>query len=471
MIHLWRDSRTGEYGLKQLDQGDGTFAHYGMIEDALKPPIIKDHGTMIVLLGNSPDADTMKAPEGVASPSRWIAKFLNSTSFRFPNVVTVKSREGWTRLRTDTSTNILRSILGQEQYLSKHSVTSGKVKLSGAYAHWWILEDSEAMSQLSGSFESFGHIAALRKDELYEMATGRAGMARLQQFGVIFGYKRVVIYVEPQSDAIGLLTTNTARTQLLVNSEPLPWTDWATEFRENIPQEIEELIASVAAGASSSDHSQSIRERLKRIIDLFKVSRYKPNPYGTLQIDDQAKGLGGEPNPQDSLPRSTGNRPGNKGGTAGDIYAAFLKQGGVSGEQVKADVFPQVRWVSIKNGTRESGDIEDRAAKFLADQNLLLINEDFRVFTDMVNRWCQEYQGNPAVHEVVSDAVHSWFEQALIETVIGIQSLQNDQEWSINDVQKALSEEALTSAVMSRYHVNNSVKHELSSKLGKLQAG
>jgi hypothetical protein len=70
----------------------------------------------------------------------------------------------------------------------------------------------------------------------------------------------------------------------------------------------------------------------------------------------------------------------------------------------------------------------------------------------------------------VTTAVRNWFQQALEETVIGIRSLQKAREWSDEDILKAVSEEALTAAVMQRYHVYNSVKRELGSKLGKFQA-
>ena len=69
----------------------------------------------------------------------------------------------------------------------------------------------------------------------------------------------------------------------------------------------------------------------------------------------------------------------------------------------------------------------------------------------------------------VEKSVRDWFEQALVETVIGVQALKDSKEWSVEEIDKALSEEALTATVMSRYHVNNSVKRELGTKLGKLQ--
>ena len=80
--------------------------------------------------------------------------------------------------------------------------------------------------------ESAGHTAALYQDELYELRSGRNGYARLQQFGVIFGFRRVVIYLEPRKHSRRHITSNTARNQLLVNSKPLPWNAWAAEFAE-----------------------------------------------------------------------------------------------------------------------------------------------------------------------------------------------------------------------------------------------
>jgi hypothetical protein len=143
----------------------------------------------------------------------------------------------------------------------------------------------------------------------------------------------------------------------------------------------------------------------------------------------------------------------------------------VPGSAVKPDLFPHVQWVTIANGGREPGDMEDRAARYLADQNVLRINGDFRAFTDMIDRWCKDLQGATGdVRERVTDAVRGWFEQNLVETIIGVQALLNSKEWTLDDVKTALSDEALTAAVMPRYHVYNSVKRELGSKLGKIDS-
>jgi hypothetical protein len=473
-IHLWRSPISNQYGLQQFALPDGSFDHWGHLDDVVKPTdVIGDHGTKVVLLGNGDDDDTMIAPKGTPSPSRWVARYLNTRYFRFPEGITVKTREGWEQPRTDTDRNLLRTVTGQQPYLTQHSQDSGTVAISGANVHWWVLKDEPALSQNSGFVASSGHIAALYNDELYEMLTARAGVARLQQFGIIFGPTRVVLYVEPTSASDAIIESNTARTMLLLNNEPLPWSDWATEFREKMPQAITSLMEEVSAGSSSSDHRQSIKERLKQIADLFKLSRYRPTPKGALLVDDENLTVGGKGSTSSSGGSSNGKgSAGSKSpssGPAGSVYGLFLAmEGGVPGEQVPG-LEPECKWVSLDEGTRTQGDMEDRAAKYLPEQHLLLINGDFRVFTDMIDRWTAAYEGISGVEATVKDVVREWFEQTLVETVMGVHSLKGSPEWDFSVLKKAWGEEALTAAVMPRYHTDVAVKRSLGAKLGSLK--
>lgn len=467
VVHLWRDSESQQYGLKRFDDGNGETTYHYAVEDAVKPAIVAQHGTKVVLLGNTEDQDTMKAPPDTPSPSRWISKYINTRYFRFPPKITIKVREGWEYPREDKDRNLLRTVMGQEKYLSEHAESSGKVKLTGATAHWWILKDEPALTNNSGFIESSGHVAALYQNELYELSSGRAGSSTLQSFGVIFGYRQVVIYVEPLVGD-GQLTANTARTLLLLNSQPLPWSDWASEFREAMPSEIESLIAAKAAGASGADHSKSIKERLQQIIDLFKLSRYKPTKDGPFRVQPGTS-TGGKPKNIDSPTTHIGTTgTSGAGGATGGVYAAFQTEDGVKAKLVKGESFPDVLWIRVKDGTRTAGDLEDRAARYLANQNKLLINGDFRVFSDMTNKFVSDLGGNESLRPSVRDAVEQWFEQSLVETVLGIQVLRNAPEWNPQNIEAALSEESLTAAVMPRYHVHNAVKRHLGSKLGKM---
>jgi hypothetical protein len=469
MIHLWRDPSTGQYGLRRFEQPDGTHNDWLPIENSVKPEFVGDHGTMVVLLGNDDAEHTMRAPAGAASPSRWIAKYLNTRYFRFPADVNVRAREGWENPRSDGDRNLLRGVTGQHAYLAEHAVFSGKVAMTDALAYWWVLKDEPALSQNSGFINSNGHTAALHRDELYEIETSRAGVARLQQFGVILGYNRVVIYVEPKGGEGRELTTNTARTQLLIQSEALPWADWAAEFRENLPQEIRAVIEEAAAAGSNRDHAQTIRERLKQIADLFKLSRYRPSPAGDFLVDSDVPRRGGRARAESGNNDGHGGKGGGAGGRGGNVYAVFATQNGDPALKVKADPFPNVMWVRLQDGTRQAGFLDDRAATYLKEQNLLQINGDFRVFHDMIERFCKSYGDVPGARSTVQEVVSEWFEQSLIVAVMGVQSLEGASEWAREHIDRALSEEALTAAIMPRYHLDVAIRRSVGSKLGSVK--
>ena len=481
MVHLEKHPATGEYGLRQWELENGTFAYQFPLEDSAKPAEIKVHGTKVILVGGKSTDITISAPPDAASPSRWISKYLNTRYFEFPPGLTVKAREGWDNSRDDTDRNVLRTIAGQKPYLDQHALAFGVTLLSSARVHWWILKDEAAISNNSGYIESAGHVAALHQNELYDRATSRSGTALLQRFGILFGYRFTVLYLEPTPVGDQSLTTNTARTTLLLGGDKLPWDDWAYEFREKMPRQLAEFVKEKGAALSEKDHMSSIKDRLKNVMDLYKVSRYRPAPAG-VYLSDEASAVrvgwssasgamseGGGGTGQEVGAKSKGQRDGE----IGNIYHLFEKKGGLASDKIAADPFPVVNWVSTENSTRTSDDgMEDKAAKFLSDQNTLLINADFRVFRDMIARLSKERDAGRglALRNVVEEIVHQWFEQALIETVIGVQQLRGSKEWGPDEIDKALSPEALTSAVMQRYHVYIACRREIGARFGKLSA-
>ncbi len=475
MIFLHRDDVTQQYGLKQFERADGTFTHFLPIEDELKPEVINDHGTMVVLHGSHGADNTLLAPPIAQAPKRWITRYLNTRYFHIPKNITISCREG--NLLVPGPTDDLggrRNALGQGEYLRRYASETGAVALDGGTAHWWIIgehdeDKTDPIEKYSGHLESRGHTAALYQNELYElMSASRGGTSRLQQFGITFGYERVVIYIEPTLDS--RLTTNTARTTLLLGNEPLPWNDWAAEFRQKLPPQLKTFVESRAPDANRGDHLKNIRDRLKSIMDLYKVSRYRPAADGQLRIDADAVTRGGKARDGGGTQRTdevTFTRDARTaGGKDGNVYALFERKGGAPGEKVHPDVFPKVDWVTTDDGSRAPEDIEDRAAKYLADQNHLLINADFRVFRDMAKHLAASYKDIPSADSMVKDTVQAWFEQALVEAVIGLQALRNSKHWSADEIQRALSEEALTACVMQRYHIYTAAKRELGAKFG-----
>jgi hypothetical protein len=466
-IHLWKDPKTGEYGLQQLERPDGTYGHWAHLSDDVKPNQFDQHGTKVVLLGRSDDQNTMDPPPGAPSPSRWVTRYLNTRFYDIPEGITVKAREGWTFDRSDKDRNVLRTVTGQKRYLDAHAQSRGNIKLQSAVAHWWVLKDESALTQNSGYVASSGHCAARWQDELYEMSSGRGSTAMLQGFGVIFGYTRVVIYVEPVGDNI---TTNTARTNLLIGGKPCPWADWQDEFRSKMPKEIVTLMEEVVSSSEKTDHSDSIKDRLKQVEELFSLSRYRPTKSGPLLVDGEMTALGGG-QLSGSQKHESKNNPG-KGSGSGKIpsaYALFLSDKGMPGEHAKPDVFPEIRWISLAEGTRAQGDLEDRSAKYLKKENLILINSDFRIFKDMVKRWSAQFSTTPGVSTTVTEVMQEWFEQSLVEVVLSANALRGSQHWADDKIDELLSEEGLTAAVLPRYHIDYSIKRSLGSKLGALK--
>lgn len=107
MIHLWKDPETGEYGLRPIEAG-GEELWWAPVDEIFKPDLIEQHGTMVVLLGNDDEHHTMEAPPGTPTPSQWVARYLNTRYFRFPEGVDVKARQGWEFPRSHIDTNVLR---------------------------------------------------------------------------------------------------------------------------------------------------------------------------------------------------------------------------------------------------------------------------------------------------------------------------------------------------------------------------
>lgn len=464
MIHLWRDPATDSYGLQLLERPDGTYGHWAPIEDTVKPVLIKKHGTMVVLMGNKLEQNTMEPPSGVPMPAKWILRYLNGRYFRFQKGVTVRVREGHALPQGDKH-NFLRAVDGMHAWLEKNAESMGKVPLESATAHWWIIKDGVDVN--SGHVPPPGHVAALYQDELYDVASQRSGTARLQALGVIFGTSRVVVYVEPDATKLKV-EANTARTTLMLDGQPLPWAEWCAEFRNKLPKPLVDLVEEIGAKAASSDHRQSIRERLKSVLDLYRLSRFKPSPTGPYSIDPNSIVAGGRPSRGGQSGDGGGTR-GGSGGRGGSIYSLFVAAAGDPAAEATVTGEPNRKWISVEAATRTPPDLDDRAAKFIPHQNLLLINGDFRVFIDMIAHWTNNYSHAPGSASAVKEVVREWFEQQLVESVMGAQSLRGSREWTMDELEKLWSPEALTAVVIPRWHINGAIARVLGAKLGSLK--
>lgn len=480
-IHFWRDPETDEYGIKPfLRKRDNTYQHWRKLKPSVLPEeiVAAGHGTMVTLLGASDDENTMLPPENAVGAVRWLVRYLNRRFYRFPEGVQVRVREfakadesEWPSKPTTYARDgaMMRGAVGQQSYLDRNAEAKGSERLQEgrATAHWWLLKDEKIGD--ASYWLSSGHVAALFQDELYELRDGNAGIRQLMHFGVLFGSRRVVIYVEPVHGEE--ISPNTARSQLLAAGDPLPWEEWAAEFRANLPDPIQQMMDELLSQDGDGNHEESIRQRLKRIEDLMRFTRYRRTPGGsTMASGDGSGGSGGEGEASDS---GTSTKSGTDGGTAADLYGAYVdeEEGEPADPLTPKTAFPLIRWVTVQNGTRQQDDLlEDRAASYAnSTQNTLLINEDFRVYTDLVKHFVRLYEGYPGVEKTVPEVIKEWYSQQLVEAVLGVVAMRGSAKWTPAQVDDALSEEALSTVVMPRYNLYQQVARVLGTKLGSLK--
>src|SRR5262245_22702458 len=133
-----------------------------------------------------------------------------------------------------------------------------------------------------------------------------------------------------------------------------------------------------SAAVTEKDHISSIKDRLKNIMDLYKVSRYRPAPAGVYLSDESSVVRVGRSPLSGAKSEGSGGTgqkvgaatKGDRDGQIGNIYHLLEKKGGTPSEKATVDPFPVVKCVSLKNGGRTEDDgMEDKAAKFIQNQN------------------------------------------------------------------------------------------------------
>jgi len=342
----------------------------------------------VVLLGRDERDDTTRAPESVTDARQhWITRYLNSRFRQFPDAVEVLVRDHYGRRQPGQ----LAHVDGERAHVERRAVCGGTVELSDAIACWWVLDDDHrARRREAGTWASSGHAAAVLGDELYDvLAQTRGGYGRLQDFGIRFGYGRVVIHLQP--DIVpGRLQANTARTMLLLDHEPLPWTRWGEEFAAAMPDEIRRLQEH-AATTDGTPRQEAIRSRVASILPLYRLSRYRPSqpPRRSPATSDRDD----PPTKTTRTQRAAPTAPPTKdadGIITGDTASSDTVDGAPPADgryrENHADAIvdlPDVAWISARDGTRAPGDLQDQAARYHPARHELTINADFRAIDDL----------------------------------------------------------------------------------------
>ena len=485
MVKLHRDDKAGVYGLASFELADGP-DWTPRIKDAFKPTTIKSGGTKVTLLGTSEENNTCFPADDAGGGMNWLITYLTGRYFRVPENIKIqvrvltKNEDEWPSEEPKPSekTFNFQTVNGSKALFDQYAEAKGTVPLATADAHWWVFadprEDSKKMSTRGGRTCKVGIVF---QDEVYVHLTPPTARRILAGFGIVFGADHVVIYVEPKKTMD--IRADTARSRIIVNGEDVQeanWFErWGTEFKEKMPDEIKVKIDEIMAKTERDPDGKTrerILERLRRIRELLRPTRYRRDDHGRLQALGEAPGGAGLSGDTQRVSTSVGG--GQRGVRSSDDYLADLVDSG--GEQVSAVVAstkePAVKWISRANRTREEGELEDLAAEIVGDTlagDLVKANRDFRGYRDLVAFFAKEFNpaGDPAITRKIIDYVEEWLESQLVETIMTTRNLVNGRTWTPNDIDHALSSRALTAVMMARFHIVEKVKRSLNSDMAK----
>jgi hypothetical protein len=486
MVKLHRDDKAGVYGLASFELADGP-DWTPRIKDAYKPKIIDRSGTKVTLLGTSEENNTCFPPEDAGGGMNWLITYLTGRYFRVPENIKIQVRvltkdaDEWPSEEPVPSvkTYNFQTVNGSKALFDQYAEAKGTVPLATADAHWWVFadprEDSKKMSTRGGRTCKVGVVF---QEEVYVHLTPPAARRILAGFGIVFGADHVVIYIEPKKTMD--IRADTARSRIIINGEDVQeanWFEtWGTEFKERMPSEIKAKIDEIMAKTERDPDGKArerILERLRRIRELLRPTRYRRDNGGKLQAVGQTSGGAGLSG-DTQRSSSPGGGSGSRGGRSSDDYLADLVDSG--GELVTPVVVsakePNVVWISRADRTREEGELEDLAAEIVGDTltgDLVKANRDFRGYRDLVGFFAREFNpgGDPAIARKIVDYVEEWLEGQLVESIMTTRNLVNGRTWTPADIDRALSSYALTTVMMARFHIVERVKRSLSSDLAR----
>jgi hypothetical protein len=510
MIWVMTDPVTGEFGLRNfmaLDDESGTEQivevvtpftdeQHGCDWEAVKPDWIEDHGTVVVLLGDDPNQNTV-----VGDPNRpteadikGISTYLNRRLWVVPEGVTVavdELRSGdqtlWPRSQemahvsggADRRTN-RRAIEGAKYYIEYPvaSFTKGKLAASGTVAvsdqteiDWFLW--GRDRPKISAYAAESGYIAALYANELYDVTNHRA---TYRSFGVLEGAVRSKLWLvmrpkpfEEENGRHGVYPRGDRNSLLIMGGEragdPLPISDWGAEFADKMPDPIREAIRAARAGESGTLSDDTWRQRLaERFGSRWRIVKLRAHKGGNLTVEPSQ--IGTRPHTPRKRMRPAGGGRGGEGGTSSTLNLASAP--GVV-QAVKSTVAGGIpTWLSVHKDAVEDGMLAAWAKSHPEyPEGAVLINVDHPVLEEEVAYWQSQYPDHLA-DDIAKEVIATYGEIAVakvahsehLKSVLPSSKVENDLR----------SEAALTMALLGLIGEEAVIAPRIGGKFGRRAA-
>lgn len=460
MIWVKRDAKSGEYGLKlerAADENTGessideVYAPYadeahGCNWAALKPQWLKDHGTVVVLMGKDARTDTVLGdPNREEQAVKGVSAYLNRRIWDIPEGTEVyvdelrtNAREGWPESEMIAHSSASKS--GQEQDRrtntrriegAKHFIQYGSSRFAaGRLAHSdvvaladgtrieWYLWEGERPAVSAYAAEG-GYIAARYKNELYDQEIHQA---KYRSFGIVEASVRRLLWlivVPPEMGADGKhgVYPRQDRNALLLRGGPnaggsLPFAEWAAEFADRMPEPIRDALSAARKGDPGSLDDDAWRQRLaERFGDRWRIAKLRVRPSGSLTVNPTQSGgtllkkrvKGGD--------RAQGGGGGGSGGRVGGLTLG-TEPGSHQAERVKVGggipKYRPVRKEDLSEGMLAAWQPHDP----VYPEGVVLLNIDHPVLRTEIERWQSQFADHLA-DEIEQEVVRAYGEIAV----------------------------------------------------------
>lgn len=466
------------WGLRTKLDGGHERASWTVADQAMPATVAAaGHGTQITLWGEREDHDTFEAPKAlVENRSRWLLRYLNRRFFDLPDVA-LEVRVDATPTPNGEPNGELVAVRGHRAHLDRRAEASGSLRLhrrdgsaSDARVHWWILDDDAKGRRAEGDeWVSSGHVGSLWQGELYTLEEPtRGGYTTLQNFGIRHGYERVVLIVEP----LGRVESNLARNRLLLGEQEPPWSRWQDEFARQMPDEVRELMRTLARGNAKADLRESVAQRVRQAPPgFFELPRYRrprtirastPGHQRTgSHVVATAEGVR-EVDATEVARRAEHNR-----GLQGKRGA---KKALPVDHEAVLDTLPAFEWLSLRDGTRSIGELEDLALRYDECNHRLQLNRDFRGFRPLFDQFLAGYAEVPGAHELIEQSVREEIAYVAFETVQWALALSASSARTPESRRQMLSAESMTVGLTPRLMVHAKLDKLFRQRHGKPQA-
>ncbi len=293
MIWIKHDTTTAEYELVTFTIGGkkACVVEPGTIADInwgqVRPEWIKDHGTVVVLLGSEENPDTVLGnPQADEGKPKGLSAYLNTRFWKLNGVdvrvieLPGKDKTQWPRTKDERDAHRqvkTREIKGAHHYVSLFKTPAGKLqttnnlKIANKRVSVTCYVWKGDRPKIASIAKKGGYFALRYKDELFQVTSSKSAF---RSFGVSHHavQQNLTIIIEPQlyeadGDGWGVYPDQ-SRSRLLFTGDSergteVPLEDWGLEFIKRMPKAISEAIRAARADLAASIGGDEYRHRLQ----------------------------------------------------------------------------------------------------------------------------------------------------------------------------------------------------------------